>query len=374
MKDIDRIKSLPIVSLVCDYTRPGSDFFQSLLDGHPEIIQLTGNVSHRIGDFYFGNDGLNAADLVEKFAFTDPFCSLFDSRFNRRERWNRLGENKNKHFSVPVDAFLECIKKIESDKFNSFYNFFIAVHLAYALAQGEKLENKKIIFFHMHRMDLHEAQYSSFPAMKFVCMTRDLRDGLYSAVNNIPEHYSYKYSLYSFNDVFKQYDYTHNKMQNHAGSFYVKLESLHSNPQLVMKNVCVNIGVSYLDEVVLKSTYHGLLWWGDEWSKERNGFSKNGMFSPNCWHEWLSTKDIRVIDYAYQDVLKGLGYEVNEKQETTQWSCFVFLPLSVEWSMLKEVKWGRWVIFKLRRESAFLINRIKNFAFRKKIEICLPYF
>lgn len=279
-----------------------------------------------------------------------------------------LGEGKADFFKVSVEDFLEQMSKISPPNFDSFLDFFLAVHLSYTIAGGDRLDNKKIILFHMHRLDLWEMHYQDFPTMKFICMTRDLRDGLYSAVCNIPDRYSYKNTLYPIQDVFSQYGYTHRSLEQHPEKLIVKLEELHSEPKAVLRRVADFLQVSFIEKIMMVSSYRGLLWWGDEWSKVRNGFREGGVFVPNPWKDWLSPTDRYSIDLVYGDTLKKLGYEIN-------WNRFAaprllrlllaFRPLTIETVILigsttagfSRVK--QEVRFYLRRVKAFLVE-IRN--------------
>ena len=46
-KTFKYINKLPVYSLIIDWQRPGSGFFQSSLDNHPEILQLPGIIRFR---------------------------------------------------------------------------------------------------------------------------------------------------------------------------------------------------------------------------------------------------------------------------------------------------------------------------------------
>ena len=95
-KYFNHIKNLKIVLLVAT-GRTGSDFFQSLLDSHPEIIQFTGNwVFHD----WWNNAKCksNPSDLVNEFIWwnspENSHITKFKSYYNIEERWNKLGEKK----------------------------------------------------------------------------------------------------------------------------------------------------------------------------------------------------------------------------------------------------------------------------------------
>ena len=70
--------------------RAGSDLFQSLLDGHPQILQFPGQI-------WFNKGFENIFNEKNTETICDLFCKqypqFFDSRLNLIERHNQLGKN-----------------------------------------------------------------------------------------------------------------------------------------------------------------------------------------------------------------------------------------------------------------------------------------
>ena len=89
------MKEIAIVMIVSG-GRNGSLFFQSLLDGHPQILQLPG--IFQLDDF------LNALEECEESSagelFVQMYPEFFDSRRNTRDRMGQLGKDKDQYFSV----------------------------------------------------------------------------------------------------------------------------------------------------------------------------------------------------------------------------------------------------------------------------------
>jgi hypothetical protein len=88
--------------------RTGSDFFQSLLDGHAQVLQIPG-----IWFFYnFWNNAVckeSISDLVDEFIWYNDGKSrnifFFKSKYHKMERWDQLGEGRNECFEVDTTIF-----------------------------------------------------------------------------------------------------------------------------------------------------------------------------------------------------------------------------------------------------------------------------
>ncbi len=93
--------------------RAGSDFFHSLLDEHPEILQFPG---------YFRVDDnlkliLKTHSLKEKAKlFIKFYPEFFNSKLNKLERWDRLGEKKQSEFRVDKKKFINYFYKLTHKK------------------------------------------------------------------------------------------------------------------------------------------------------------------------------------------------------------------------------------------------------------------
>ena len=76
-------------------SRAGSDFFQSLLDGHPQILQFPGVIKTN-KELIKTLSSDNGNDISSKFIKIYPH--FFDSRLAKEERHHMLGKNKNQHY------------------------------------------------------------------------------------------------------------------------------------------------------------------------------------------------------------------------------------------------------------------------------------
>ena len=98
--------------------RSGIDLFQSLLDGHPQIMQFPHH-------FHFNEFWKKVKHFKEPSKILSIFISdnkkCFDSRINKVERHDQLGENKNElHLERGEIYFLQDSDSILSLTFDEF--------------------------------------------------------------------------------------------------------------------------------------------------------------------------------------------------------------------------------------------------------------
>ena len=133
---------------IIGFGRAGIDFFQSLLDNHPNISQFPGYFFY---DIFWEEVKFQKNSKIIADHFIKNHERFFDSKKYLIERHNKLGKNKNESFRVSKnkfkDKFLELQKKI------SKLSVLINLHLAYSYASNENIENKKIIIINIHNFE-----------------------------------------------------------------------------------------------------------------------------------------------------------------------------------------------------------------------------
>ena len=103
------------------------------------------------------------------------------------------------------------------------------------------------------------------------------------------------------------------------------MQSLHKYPEAVLKNVCLYLNISYLPNILKNSTWHGKLWWGDQWSnKDMNGFNSNFGATPR-WTNKLTFIDIYLIELLFEKQIKKFGYKFYVKKIFFQLTYFYHL-------------------------------------------------
>ena len=81
------------------------------------------------------------------FTKTHPEC--FDSRYEKFERWHKLGPNKNKFFKVNKKNLSMPCKNFRHKK-SSKIEIIKNLHKAYFITRGMNTKKSKILFVHTH--------------------------------------------------------------------------------------------------------------------------------------------------------------------------------------------------------------------------------
>ncbi|MFH1581677.1 MAG: hypothetical protein ABIC39_06330 [Pseudomonadota bacterium] len=335
----EHVKNLKMVLLVAT-ARSGSDFFQSLLDGHPEILQFTGVwFFHQWWQAAKHKDSL--PDLIDEFVrpVPDSFNHLakFQSYHDKIERWDQLGPNKNESFEVDIDLFKKHMINILQDKELSSINFFLAVNLAYGLATNVDIKKTKILFYHIHRPERIEAFAADFSGYDVICMVREPRNTLISGIEHWkkirPGNYSSSFWHYLLRRIFQESE----PLLQYTSDFRtLKLEDLHLFSREVFQEFCRRYGLEF-QESMLESSFQGKKWWGDVLSgKYLDGF--NNKIAVSKWNDKLFLHDNFLLEFILADRLKHYGYSLENKFSRT--SVFLailltFLPMKYELKILR---------------------------------------
>ena len=335
---LEYVKKLPLTILAIDYTRPGSDFFQSLLDGHPQILQVTGTSLYKFDSFWRDCRKDEHDSILDQFIYNSNHFQLFDSRFNISERWNKLGVNKNEHFEVDICNFKRHFLNLISGKELSKINFFYAVHGAYWLAQGRKLEEVKMVFFHIHHLAAWDA-YSEFKEPTVILMTRDIRDGWASYMEHVPIWSPHYYDPRKLLPTIRTYSSVFHHLKKFKRTYVLPIQVLHRRPEDVLKNFCRINELEYIPEVLLQSSYHGKIWWGDVMSKEKNGFNPN-FGSERKWTPFFRLFDNLMVESIFFKIFNQCGHEI-QTRPFSRFFCrlfffvLVFVPTNYEVRIVK---------------------------------------
>ena len=309
---LNHLRSLNSCTLVTT-GRTGSDFFQSLLDSHPQVLTFNGNLNFH--HFWKNSQCVKSgefdlSDLIHEFI--GKYIERFKSRYDYIERKDQLGENYNQCLDIDLDKFGQCFIDIMDGNTVTSKHCLLSIYGAYAIAMGQNIDHKTLFFHHIHHHHGLQAFIKDFPDTKIISMTRDPRANIVSGIYNHK-----KYKSESMNGA-HQYFYINrilkdaNALKQYKNEFVsIKLESLGSNETL--KKIAIWLEINY-NEQLNKSTWGGLIWNGDRLSQNKRsgtGFSKEML--KNNWEDSMTIKDKYIFNFLMYNRLKHYDYFCKKK-------------------------------------------------------------
>ena len=322
------LNSLDIVTIVALSSRPGTDFLQSLFDGHPQVLTFDGWLKFHLfyqnaisiygtQNFIVGNAGVVLTDRLSSIEPKDFFYEFawnhlhkFNSRYDTLEKKDKLRKN-NEHNKVDIDTFVaNAVNLIGNNKLSS-RNTFLAVYGAYSLARGENLNLKKVLLHQAHLTPYIPSLINDFPNTKVLGTVRDPRH--YATAINVYQNTIpiSKINIGTANGLFRLMidgPQPLSKIKNENIKISV-LEKLHNNPERILRKICSWIGIDF-NPVLLTSTWNGKEWHGDSLSKDINKIfdSNRYIITQKNWNKNLSLIDKIVIENLMKKEINNYGY------------------------------------------------------------------
>ena len=296
-------------------SRAGSDFFQSLLDGHSQVLQFPGLIkTNKTLIRILLSD--NANDICSNFIKNYPH--FFDSRlgYGKVERHDALGENKNQYYLVDQEKFkINFIKMFEKkckiNKHNKIFELILMLHQAYALTCGQNISKKKIMIINCHIVEWTKYFGKKIDNVDFDII-HTIRNPL-SAVSSPVNHWLNYDAGKSFfaKSIYFQLDLIVNGIKKlkklNKRIFLVQLEMLHKRHFHVMDDFCKTYNLNY-ENSMQYATFFNLQFWGDKISGQYlTGVNKNFKISFN--EETFYKRDIKFLEYILNDYIKFYGYQ-----------------------------------------------------------------
>ena len=305
--DFEHLNQLPLTLLVTT-GRTGSDFFQSLVDGHPQVLSIPGNWNY----VEFWNKAICKNDvhlLIDEFIWfhgPTPHIYKFISMYHTQERLDKMGESQNESFVVNIEKFRENCRQLMQGLPITARNFFVAVHGAYDLARGNALAKRRLIFYHIHHINYLEQFRELVGDFKVLCTIRDPRNTLVSGMEHWKAYDPSTFNFPHYRFALKRQFIESSQIRGMCKT--VKLEDVHLQTQNVMRDFCDWNGLE-MDCCFEKSTFNGLLWWGDLMSPQpQNGFNKN--IDRAKWMGKLNWIDGLIFETLLEPRFKHYGYRI----------------------------------------------------------------
>ena len=396
-KTFKYINKLPVYSLIIDWQRPGSGFFQSSLDNHPEILQLPGIIRFRN---FWNNLKIKKKTklelIIDRFVNDKAFRPIFNSKYEIYEKWDKLGKNRNQIFKINQKIFKSHMIKFLKFEEISARNFFLAVLCSYFLTRKKNPMKTKIIFIHLHRYYEIKEFEKDFPNSNYLLISRDLRNGLVSYMESREASFYYTHESFHVclqayarvfdlinSDTFPMSLITKYRMKKKIDNLkIISYENLSFNPQETLKKICKYLKIRFIKKILFSNTVNGLIWWGDKGSiKNITGFNPKWA-KRKRWSDQYSFFDLILINSLFEKQMTLLKQKKDFNRFTIKIFMF-FLPLIIILPMRYELKIISFNLKKIIKAKKFpLVNLtfyIKVFGllfksiyfYAKRLKICL---
>ena len=272
------------------FGRSGSGYLHSLLDSHPSVSTLPG--VYMSG--FFGRQVWKQVSCGGFQELPEQFSALYKVLFDARhpgkippafigdgyasksvgvkEGFVEMGPNRDTPLTLDRSQFLENLGEI----INGFATinhgqFFEAIHHAYEKTLGNDFSDKKLIFYHLHKIDPYGMAnfVKYFPTAQLLMIIRNPVQSCESWIRQLasPE---YENAYKAYNDIVSRMNlmllnlnFPAFRTQDCAA---VRLEDIKIKPEATMGRLCDYLGIKETASLY-ESTMRGLKWWGDPSSR-----------------------------------------------------------------------------------------------------------
>ena len=301
----------------------GSKPFQSLLDGHPEILMIP---AYPLMYFYphWEQWREEMRDLWTWPKLIDRFCvqhaSVIDSTaIPGHDGLTTLGENRNDSIQLNKSDFQRFLAHFVEDRAVDSRTFLLAIHYAYALCRDEDLFQKKVIVYHIH-IPLYVPDYllGDFPDLLTIGLVRDPRSNIYGRYRHSYGAAERKKLNASDAAIYERRTYhtvcrhifvglEHLKLLDKESVRVVRMEDLVLQPKKLMRAVTDFLGISF-DPSVLTLTFGGKKWWGTEIYNMKPMNQINPRVVSKDWQQHINRRDQYVIEGLFFNYMEQYGY------------------------------------------------------------------
>jgi len=367
---MDQLLKLPACTLLTT-GRTGSDYFQSLLDSHPQVLTFNGIFYYHT---FWKKSKCVASGSFELDDFLTEFIGhhieKFKTKYDLIERKNFLGKDMCQSISIDVNQFRSEVKNLLEDFELNSRNLLLAICAAYATCLGHDISKKTLFFHHVHNIEKLDGYLQDFPDSKIIVMTRDPRANFVSGVEHW-RHYDSSRDIGAHLYLYLQRILFDAEVLNVYPNEYIVIKVEDMGDEWALRKVSQWLGILY-HECQKESTWGGLSWHGDILSVRKaqaQGTTKNIL--ENSWETRLSRLDKYVLNFIMCNRLKHYGYKFRRANIMDVIAVFfsIFIPLSYEL---------RFFSFKYLREKLqtknYRIIAANVFYYFKRVVLCLRFY
>ena len=319
--EIKYFESLPI-TIISSFGHNGLDWMHSLLDSHPNISLMPAYSFFRTLDFYEKKYGSRIEDLKKPNEISEKLTSFlyFDPSYQVIRRKFINNDKESKIFKKDFLLFLN-----NSSHQNKIKKIFYGINYAFCKLYNLDFKKVKMIISQEH-VSWHSERYKNIFDPKFIFMMRDPRAGLSGSWKRQVDNAGLKsINPYDFDKGILVGTYLEKfckkfNRENEKKIKIMKNEKMHKNLRREIENLCewleLDFNISCLEE-----TFLGVEWLGEssylavDELKEKPpvDFYKEDNIE-NRWRERLSSEDINMIEYIFENSFSTYEYKRDTKK------------------------------------------------------------
>lgn len=335
----------------------GSKLLQAFLDNHPQIYMIPGYPLVYLYPHWETwkeelRDDWNWKRII------DTFCTKHASILDTRRipgfaGLTTLGKKQDEFLAIDEHFFRHAIARLLENQEISSKTFFLAVHYAYSLCNGEDLSKKKILLYHIHKTQ-YIAKYllKDFPSLKAIGMVRDPRLNFFGrfkgSICNVDDVklnktdaliYRSRTYLITCESIFNDLQYLP-RLRN-VNVKMIAHEDMGVRLQGVMMKIASFLGIDFLP-VMLELTFGGKEWWSDKIYEKKATNRFNPEILDKKWQKKISRIDCFVMEGVLYDYFHKYKYRDLQiyKKDTGINRLLLFLAISIpskiEMSILRQ--------------------------------------
>ena len=185
-----------------------------------------------------------------------------------KEGFVKMGSNQDTPLTLDRGQFLENLGEVINGLEDIDHGqFFDAIHHAYERTLGNDFSTKKLIFYHLHKIDPYSMAnfLKYFPGAELLMIIRNPLQSCESwALKRLQSDQENKYKVYQ--DIGNRISSMLMDIRIPAfqtqQSVAVRLEDIKEHPKETMRRLCAYLGIEETASLY-NSTMQGLKWWGD---------------------------------------------------------------------------------------------------------------
>jgi len=324
-KYFDHISKLKTYSILATI-RSGSDFLQSLCDGHPQIMTFNGNFLpyyEFFSDPIFFNKKKKDLDLtVDKFIY--KYFHRLNSKYDFFEKKYLMGHKRNQSIKINIHKFKKhLINFLKINTINT-KNFYLSVHAAYELCLGYDILKKKVIVFHPHLLCEFFLLNKDFPNTHVLSTCRDPRSAFYSSVTNYLAYFKEKNTLQFFYEIFSNLLRQIENINRHKKNNYtiIRLEDLPLKSLMINFSRLLNINYK---KSLLNPTFAKILWGEDTLSRKKYSLKWSKDRVNNNYKKKISNYDSLILNSIFFKRINTYKYDIKSNLLFSYFFRFIFI-------------------------------------------------